>query len=103
MVDDQRVLADLVEGGERADAQLRRPLLDSAQLVEPADVDDPVRRRDAQPEPVQQLGAPGEQRHGAVRDRLDGGCRAVGAGVREVPHRASTTSAAARTAAVICG
>ena len=105
MRDDERVLADLVQRGERADAQgpaINRAVAgDAAQLVEAADVDDPLGCGDAQPHPVQELGAAREDGGVVVGERGDGGGPGVGAGVGEVDHRLA--SAAARTAAVICG
>jgi hypothetical protein len=52
------VLADLVQRGKRADAQVVPVAGDAAQLVKAADVDHVVRGGDAQPEPVEQLGPP---------------------------------------------
>ena len=100
---DERVLADLVQRGERADAQLVPVPGDAAQLVQAADVDHAVRGRDAQPEPVEQLGAARDHRRARAgqRPRRRFGC--ARAGVGEVPHRPASSRAAASTAAVICG
>ena len=76
--DDERVLADLVQRGERADAQgpaMPAVAGDAAQLVEAADVDDPLGCGDAQPHPVQQLGAAREDGGVVVGERGDGGGR----------------------------
>jgi hypothetical protein len=97
------VLADLVQRGERADAQVVPVGSDAAQLVKPADVDHAVRGGDAQPEPVEQLGAARDHRRAGVGQRTQRRFGRARPGVGEIPHRPDSSRAAASTAAVICG
>ena len=100
---DQRVLADLVQRGQRADAQVVPVPVDAAQLVEAADVDHAVRRGDAQAEPVEQLGAARDHRGPRVAQRPHRRLGGAGSRVGKIPHRCPCPCAAASTAAVICG
>ena len=102
-VEHERVLADLVERGERTDDAARSPCRLDAASSSIAEVDDPLRGRDAEPERVQQLGAPAMQRPSSIDDRLDGGAcgrrgrsRSSSSCLHHIRGRAST-------AAVICG
>ena len=96
------MFAHLVQRRQRADEKSIAAALDPVETVEPADVDDLARVRDAEPEPVQQL-RPARDRHDRGTVGTEGVIDLARQRVVEIPHDVRPLPATSSTAAVICG
>jgi hypothetical protein len=84
------VLADGVERRERADDELVAVPLDPIEIRDPLDVDDALGLRDAEPHPVEELGAAGDQHRRRGLQRGDGLGRLARLSKREIAHDVSS-------------
>jgi hypothetical protein len=94
----------IVQPHQSADPQTAvRYRLDAVQPVEPRDVEHPGRRRNAEAQPVEKLGAAGEKRGIRLRASRERLIQVRGARISKRHHRPVLAIAAAWTASTIWG